>query len=79
VEPLLGNDNEKSSYTTAVARNWLCKQLILLGNGGKRIVTKNNGVTGKRCSLRGPCNIFLMQNRLAVWRCVSCAVRIDAI
>jgi hypothetical protein len=25
---------------------------LLLGN---RFVTRNNGVTGKRCSLRGPC------------------------
>jgi hypothetical protein len=33
VDPLLENDGKISSYTTAVAKEWLCKQGPLLDNG----------------------------------------------
>jgi hypothetical protein len=56
VDSLLGNDLEISSYKTAVDKQWLCKQQSLLGNGRNRFVTRNNGVTGKRCFLHGPCD-----------------------
>jgi hypothetical protein len=32
-DPLLGKNHEISSYTPAVAKEWLCKQRLLLGNG----------------------------------------------
>jgi hypothetical protein len=33
VDPLPGNDLKISTYTTAAAKYWLCKQRPLLGNG----------------------------------------------
>jgi hypothetical protein len=33
VDPLLGNNHKISNYTTATAKQWLCKQRPLLGNG----------------------------------------------
>jgi hypothetical protein len=61
VDPLLDNNRERGSYTTTVARQWLCKQRQLLGNGRNRLVTRNNGVTEKRCSLHGPFYSYVMQ------------------
>jgi hypothetical protein len=49
VDPLLFNDREISSYTTAVARQWLCKQWPLIGNA--RNNRKNVG-SGVFCALR---------------------------
>jgi hypothetical protein len=37
VYPLLGNDREITSYTTAAARLWFCKQQPVLGNGRQQI------------------------------------------
>jgi hypothetical protein len=33
VDLLLGNDHEVSSYTTANAKYWLCKERLFLGSG----------------------------------------------
>jgi hypothetical protein len=38
----------------------------LLGNSLNWFVTCTNGVTGRRCSIRGPCDIYVKQ------RCKSC-------
>jgi hypothetical protein len=58
VDPLLGNYREISSYTTAVVYG---------------LVTNNNGVTGKRCSLRRPCDSYvLLQYKICWERCFLC-------
>jgi hypothetical protein len=68
---LLENDHKISSYTTAIARQWLCKQWLLLGNG--RFITCNNEVTGKQCSLCSPCDSYVMQQQKNCWeRCILC-------
>jgi hypothetical protein len=42
----------------------------LLGN---RFITRNNGVTGKWYSLRGPCDIYVKQQQKNCWeRCFPC-------
>jgi hypothetical protein len=43
---------------TAAARERLCKHACLLGN---RFATPSDGVTGKRCFLRGSCDSYVMQ------------------
>jgi hypothetical protein len=64
-------------YTAAcrpVARQWLYKKRQLLGNGRNRFVTRNNGVTGKQRSLRGPCSSFVTQYYYNYWkRCFLCS------
>jgi hypothetical protein len=71
-DPLLSNDREIDRYTTAVARQWLCKRL-LLGNGHNRLVTRNNGVTWKWCSLHSPCNSYMTQQQNNWWEsCFLC-------
>jgi hypothetical protein len=47
VDPLLVNDSEISTYTTAVAKYQLRKHIFLHGN--------NCTATEERCFLRGPC------------------------
>jgi hypothetical protein len=39
---------------------------------GSRFVTRNNGVTWKRCSLRGPCDIYVTQQKNCRKRCFLC-------
>jgi hypothetical protein len=36
----------------------------MLGNGRKRFVRYNDGATGNRCSLSGPCDSYVMQQKL---------------
>jgi hypothetical protein len=55
--------NNNSSNDIVACRSvttwWLCKQRPLLGNGRNRFLTFTNGLTGKRFSLRGPCDSYV--------------------
>jgi hypothetical protein len=59
IDPVLLNDVKRSSYTTTVIRQWLCKQRSVPGNGCNRFLTQTNGETEKPCSLRGPCDRYV--------------------
>jgi hypothetical protein len=58
---ILNSLNHNGSFIVAyrpAAKQWFCKQRPLLGN---RFITHKNWLTGKLCSLRGPCNTCVTQ------------------
>jgi hypothetical protein len=60
---------------TAVAKERLCKHTLL----GNRFLTRNNRVTGKRCSLRGPLDSYVTQHKRTGWGHVFYAVCAEGI